>query len=281
MTSPRTPAPSHGASHDPSSVDALEHIPVLPEGWEHSSSRAAERAAERAARRANGTSTPAALQITHPARYFGLWGRYVALFVGAGLISGSVVHYPLDPGRYLLIGAVGAVMFAAASAVHEARANLAGGADLARFIGASLVLALGIGMISGGIQHFSDIPGRAATLIPLGAALSLIAFAVRDGHRIAPDHLQALGVGTAVILLLTAVILGRIASGMPASEGGHAHGDATGAAHDATGASTPAAEHGAAADDAAHGTTPAATQRTVEAAASAHDADGHVHAAGE
>ncbi len=45
---------------------------------------------------------------------------YVALYLGVALTGGSVVHLPLAPGRYLLIGAIGVVVFIAAS-VAEAR----------------------------------------------------------------------------------------------------------------------------------------------------------------
>src|SRR3712207_7961997 len=50
---------------------------------------------------------------------------YVALYLGVALTGGSVVHLPLDPGRYLLIGAVGVLVFIAASALDARRRHAA------------------------------------------------------------------------------------------------------------------------------------------------------------
>ncbi|WP_338675318.1 hypothetical protein V1460_21830 [Streptomyces sp. SCSIO 30461] len=83
-------------------------------------------------------------------------------FVGAGLISGAVVHHPLDPARYTTVGIIGVGVFLVATLVNEfllatdrppfARALVV--------IGASLLLSFGIGMLSGGLQHFDDFPAR-------------------------------------------------------------------------------------------------------------------------
>ena len=45
---------------------------------------------------------------------------YVALYLGVALTGGSVVHLPLNPPRYLLIGAIGVLVFIVAS-VADAR----------------------------------------------------------------------------------------------------------------------------------------------------------------
>lgn len=115
------------------------------------------------------------------------YAKYLALFVGAGLISGSVVH--LAPGRYSVIGAIGATLFALASVLTERSER--GSGDLVRVAISALALALGIGMISGSRQHFQDIPDRAAALIPIGIVLSLGAFVVRHGIRVRGDQLAA------------------------------------------------------------------------------------------
>ncbi|MCX5582952.1 MULTISPECIES: hypothetical protein [Streptomyces] len=40
-------------------------------------------------------------------------------FVGAGLLSGAVVHHPLDPARYSRIAVYGVLVFLAATALNE------------------------------------------------------------------------------------------------------------------------------------------------------------------
>ena len=100
------------------------------------------------------------------------------------LTGGSVVHLPLDPGRYLLIGAVGVVVFIAASAAdarrRHAEAVEGGGGALGRYIAWSVVLSLGLGMLSGSIQHFLDFPHYAAVLLPLGVPVTLAAYMGRE-----------------------------------------------------------------------------------------------------
>lgn len=134
---------------------------------------------------------------------------YVALYLGVALTGGSVVHLPLDPSRYLLIGTVGVLIFIAASVADARRRHAAGlegpGGGLGRYVGWSVLLSLGLGMLSGGIQHFLDFPHYAAALLPLGVVLSLAAYLARE--RTAPTgtplyRLAAGALGFAVLLYL-------------------------------------------------------------------------------
>lgn len=113
-------------------------------------------------------------------RYIG----YVLYFVGAGLISGAVVHHPLDPTRYTVIALIGAAVFVLATVVNEFLlvAHRPPLSRALRVVGASLVLSFGIGMLSGGLQHFEDFPIRGAVLVPLGLLVSFIGFVLRDAH---------------------------------------------------------------------------------------------------
>lgn len=270
---------SSRALTDASSVDELERIPFLPD---------TPLALNAAARREPGRRVRSANDTVAPGRYLGLYVKYVALFVGAGLISGSIVHYPLDKTRYIIIGAVGAVLFALASTFGDARAKTRGPAAMAKFIAASLVLALGIGMISGGIQHFSDIPTRAATLIPLGALLSIMAFAVRDGHRLSARSMVPFAVAGSAALVWLAIGLSHYAGTfeVPAAGADH-HGAAadtttTGAtdAHAAEEAKPATTSPSDAASDepaAQESTAAAASEATPSTAAAAEDHSAHPH----
>src|SRR5215217_7814299 len=60
---------------------------------------------------------------------------YVALYLGVALTGGSVVHLPLAPGRYLLIGCIGVIVFIVASVADARRRHataVGGGECLAR-----------------------------------------------------------------------------------------------------------------------------------------------------
>ncbi|MEU3629160.1 hypothetical protein [Streptomyces fradiae] len=203
-------------------------------------------------------------------RYIG----YVLYFVGAGLISGAVVHHPLDPARYTVVAVIGVLVFLVATLVNEFllaqdRPPLARGLMV---IGASLLLSLGIGMLSGGLQHFEDFPARAAILVPLGIVVSFIAFVLKDAgtsfHRIFSP------LGLAVLLLAGGCYFGlsTLAAGMAgeaAEGGGHSHG----------GSAPETDDHGAEPEPSDPSTTtePSGPDETSTSAEPEDAADGHAH----
>lgn len=179
-----------------------------------------------AARRARGRR-----RARRPAPLAGRYIGYVLYFVGAGLISGAVVHHPLDPARYTKIAVVGVLVFLAATVVNEFL--LAADRPTLRrsvlVIVASLMLSFGIGMLSGGLQHFEDFPDRGAVLVPLGITVSFIAFVLKDAESSWRRIFGPMG----LTVLLTAAVsffgLRAVADGLgePSGESGHSHGDAT------------------------------------------------------
>ncbi|GGQ97122.1 hypothetical protein [Streptomyces pilosus] len=156
---------------------------------------------------------------------------YATTFVGAGLISGAVVHHPLDPDRYTLIAVVGAGVFLFATVLNEfvLKRQRPSASKVVAIVLASLALSFGIGMLSGGLQHFEDFPERAAMLIPFGLALSFVAYVLRyDAAR-----WRSIVGPTGLIVLVTAAVafvgLRGIATDMAAESGGggHSHGEET------------------------------------------------------
>lgn len=107
---------------------------------------------------------------------------YVLLFVGAGMVSGGVVHYPLNENFYGILAVLGGMVFVIGSLANEALSGkgLPKAGALISLIVTSLLLSFGIGMLSGGIQHFTDFPSRAAILVPLGISLSFIAYCFKS-----------------------------------------------------------------------------------------------------
>lgn len=145
---------------------------------------------------------------------------YVLLFVGAGMVSGGVVHYPLNEGFYGILAVLGGFVFVTGSLANEllSERGLPKAGALFSLIVTSLVLSFGIGMLSGGIQHFTDFPSRAAKLVPLGITLSFIAFCFKANllNKLAIKKLSLAGVvilGTAMSSLF---VLTNIANGMNA-----------------------------------------------------------------
>jgi hypothetical protein len=138
------------------------------------------------------------------------YALYVALYLGVALTGGSVVHLPLAPGRYLLIGAVGVAVFIAASVADARRRHAAGlegpGGGLGRYVGWSVLLSIGLGMLSGSIQHFIDFPHYAAALLSLGVPVTLAAYIGRE--RLDVPRPQLLRLGAAALAFTPVLFLG-------------------------------------------------------------------------
>ena len=121
-----------------------------------------------------------------------------------------MVHAPLDPVRYLLIGGIGVLIFIVASvadARHRHAAGLEGpGGGLGGFVGWSVLLSIGLGMLSGSIQHFIDFPRYAAALLPLGVPVSLVAYMGRE--RLSPPRPTLLRLGAVVAALVVVLAFG-------------------------------------------------------------------------
>ncbi|MDK9494438.1 hypothetical protein QEZ40_000311 [Streptomyces katrae] len=158
------------------------------------------------------------------ARYLG----YVGYFVGAGLISGAVVHHPLDPDRYTRIALYGALVFLTATVLNEflLTRERPGPARMLVVIASSLLLSFGIGMLSGGLQHFDDFPARGAVLVPVGIVASFIAYVIKDADTPTRRIFSLLGLAVLAVAALAFFGLRQIAASMEATPGGHSHGTA-------------------------------------------------------
>jgi hypothetical protein len=150
---------------------------------------------------------------------------YVLLFVGAGMVSGGVVHYPLNENFYGILAALGGIVFAIGSVANELLSGkgLPKAGALFSLILTSLLLSFGIGMLSGGIQHFTDFPSRAAILVPAGITLSFIAYCFKAKlfQRTALRKVSTAGVLVLGISFSSLVVLTNIADGM--NKPAHAH----------------------------------------------------------
>jgi len=99
---------------------------------------------------------------------------HILCYVGIGLISGSIVHIGTLTGnemRYSLLIVVGLIAFIIGTVLEKEKAEIG-----LVYILISVVLAIGVGMVSGGTQHYLDGPVYAAFLIPFGLLLGYIAY---------------------------------------------------------------------------------------------------------
>lgn len=152
---------------------------------------------------------------------------YVFNFVGAGMVSGGVVHYPLNESFYGALSIAGAFVFTIGAIVTEivSGRRLGNALRVIFLITTSLLLSFGIGMLSGGIQHFTDFPARATILIPSGLSLSFLAFCLKN-ETLRKGLLKKSLVGGLVVVTLSAgsyFALGSLAASLEPS--GHTHGE--------------------------------------------------------
>jgi MFS family permease len=171
----------------------------------------------RSTRRGQGASLPW--------RYLG----YVGYYVGAGLISGAVVHHPMDPTRYSMIAGAGVLVFLVATVLNDIilATEKPALSRMVRVLGTSTMLSFGLGMLSGGMQHFADLPDRCAVLIPLGIVLSFVAYFLKEDKRPWRRIFGLMGLAVLVVTVLTFAGLRHIAPTLAeGAGGGHSHSDA-------------------------------------------------------
>lgn len=108
------------------------------------------------------------------------YGVFLSLFLGAGFVAGSVVHFGEGVNTWdISILGIGVVLFVVGS-VLQAAEEKKGLQHLMQLIASSLFLSLTVGMASGGTQHFIDTPAYSAWLIPLGITIGFLAFLLRQ-----------------------------------------------------------------------------------------------------
>lgn len=114
-----------------------------------------------------------------------MWGYLVLLlyFLWIWFISGSIVHFTLNPWRFGLIWVVGWVLFAIATYIQDFRGNEDKDTTRTHILYRVVVwvfLSIWLWMISGSIQHFDEITYEALRYIPIWTALSLVAWWLQE-----------------------------------------------------------------------------------------------------
>lgn len=158
-----------------------------------------------------------------------LYARYVGAmlyFVGAALIAGAVVHYPIDPPVYTVICIVGALVFLLGTVVNEfvfaaERPTLRRAIALVTF---SLLLSFGVGLLGGGIQHFEQFPERSAAMTPIGLLMSYAAFVAKDPEGRWRNLFSLFGAGVLMAAVVTWFGMNAIADSMESTGQDHSHG---------------------------------------------------------
>ena len=144
---------------------------------------------------------------------------YVIYFLGIGMVSSGIVLMPFNILRYSIILATGLILFSSGSYINEfvidkKKASIA---KVFRLVLVSLTLAIGIGMISGGISHFKESPVYASYLIPLGIVISFISFTIKNGFTLSKKDKMVFVVGILTVGLFAHFGLSAMASNFTAN----------------------------------------------------------------
>lgn len=155
---------------------------------------------------------------------------YLLYFVGIGQIAGGVVHYPIDPAYFTMMAIIGVFVFLAGTWLNEIvlPVERPSGRQIARLVGAAVVLSMGVGGVSGGVQHFLQFPTRSAILISAGLILAFLGFVWKGSLSLR----QSLIVGSAVVVAaaVTLLALQPLVASIEGVGGGHDHSHAAGEA---------------------------------------------------
>ena len=98
-------------------------------------------------------------------------------YIGVSFITGAISHGFFSGNRSLITGAIGVICFIVGTLMEE------GTSTSWKSVISGAVLAVGIGAVTGGLQHFPDSPERSLWILPVGFALSLLFYALIHGYE--------------------------------------------------------------------------------------------------
>jgi len=148
------------------------------------------------------------------------FASHMLRYVGVGLISGSIVHAGTlggDAFNYIVLITAGIICFTIGNLVEYRNEKTV---TLLRYIGISVIVSIGTGMVSGATQHYLDGPIFASMLLSLGLLLAYVSFVYRDFK----GDLSVKKVLIAILLSFVLwFILSTIAHRLPEVEDHHAN----------------------------------------------------------
>jgi 4-amino-4-deoxy-L-arabinose transferase-like glycosyltransferase len=139
---------------------------------------------------------------------------YIIYFLGIGMVSSGIVLMPFNTVRYSIIMSAGLILFITGSIFNEVVINHhhLSAKESVKLVAVSLTLAIGIGMISGGISHFKESPVYVSYLIPIGIVVSCISFAIKNNYELSKNEKIILVVALVIIAVILHFALGMLAN---------------------------------------------------------------------
>jgi len=147
-------------------------------------------------------------------------------YAGISFIAGAVNHGFFSGERSLLTAGIGVLAYLLGG-ILEMRASPDGSQRWVDLLGLGIVSSIGLGFFTGGLQHFPDSPARSAWVVPLGFAMSLLAYWLMQGRDRAPLRtVLGYGLGAGAAVLAGSLIAWQMLSGAGSDDHDHDHAHA-------------------------------------------------------
>lgn len=121
-------------------------------------------------------------------------------YLGMSFITGAVAHGFFSGYRSMITAIIGVAIFVLALWIEHHRVSLERSQ-----IAWNVMLAVGIGVFTGGIQHFPDSPERSVWIVPLGFILSIYAFPRSERFSFDDRSKHILSIVSLIVILLSGV----------------------------------------------------------------------------
>ena len=154
---------------------------------------------------------------------------HLCKYLGIALVSGSIVHAGTLGGssvKYIFLIATGILLTVTGNYLEYKVKNITVGWNI---LFLAILLSFGTGMLSGGIQHYSDNPGYGSILLSLGLLLTFVSLAYKDfGKVVTQKSIITVTVISLIVYLLLSTVGASLVSHVP--DDGH-HEEITSANH--------------------------------------------------
>jgi hypothetical protein len=119
-------------------------------------------------------------------------------YIGISFITGAISHGFFSGTRSLITGGFGILCFVIGTMLEDDASNTW------KTILAGAILAVGIGSVTGGFQHFPDSPERSLWIIPFGYVISILFFGYIHHYKLGKKEYRYIILSSIVMLLMTA-----------------------------------------------------------------------------
>lgn len=147
---------------------------------------------------------------------------HICKYLGIALVSGSIVHAGALGGnihKYVVLIAIGIFLTVLGNYLEYKVKNIKVGANIFLL---AILLSFGTGMLSGGIQHYSDNTAYGAILLSLGLILTFISLAYKDfANAVSKKSISII----AIISIILYLILSTVGASLVSKLSSDGHGD--------------------------------------------------------